>query len=180
MKRRRTGFSIVEAILVLIIIGLIGLVGRTVVINQNILRSAAAPEPAVPAQPSIRVVRWSGLPVDLRLALQKARSVMYCDSHARTLLDPSSSTDTYNNYSYMENAFVMVDFGCEPPSTHIFAKTNGKWVDSAQTYDLYFKCSDLKSAKVPRSFSLQLVKNTGFKYPTSRCYGDDGVTKVRY
>ncbi|MDB5171112.1 MAG: hypothetical protein JWO35_806 [Candidatus Saccharibacteria bacterium] len=187
MKKNQQGFSAIEGLLLLVIVGILGITGWSVWLGRHskqtipdtsaIMQSTALQSAkASTTQPTVEKTVYSKIPHDLQAAIlaQTQHDVPGCIKNSQIVDINDKPTD--QEVTYASNGFAITAIGCNGGSVHLFAKVNDAWSDLSHT-QLGFSCSLLKKNKVP----VKLLE-TAFagQAKSAECYSDDssGATEA--
>jgi hypothetical protein len=180
MKKLQEGFSAVEGLLIVVILGMLASIGWYVwhsqrqvdntyskIANSSAVPSkkvssgpTAAPTPVSPAPEQAYTTTYSKVPADLQAAIANELKKEYptcVNSNGQIVseVDPSKVIDPRVDYDTL--GFAGTGIGCGEGAWGVFAKVSGKWQFLSKT-QYEFKCSLLSQYHYPQKL---LALNSG-------------------
>ncbi len=192
LKNNDDGFSAVELVMVIVIVGLIGVVGWMVYKNHHkaapvaavtVTKTVTKPATTTPTATVNGVVTyssWSSTPTDI----QKAVLVAWDNSAPGYVTSPTSDCNqnspsqgvTVDKPIFTENGtFVIARAGCDGGSVNLVVKLNGTWKYISRTQFL-LSCDDLTNNKVPTDLVIAAFKAPANGGPV-QCFNQDNSIK---
>lgn len=176
MKANQKGFSIVEILIAVVVIGLLGTIGW-LVYNKNYDKPAksntTATTPtestekntAITTKPTVAApvkTTYSKVPADLQVAIvaQLNKDVPACVKNNQPVDHQGKADDPLVDYDV--SGFAGAEIGCDGGSWGIFAKIEGSWMFLAKT-QMAFNCNLLNQYHYPKQL---LALNT----PNPECF----------